>query len=126
MGSDNFLLDTTIVLYYLNGDDDLVTFLDDRNISISIIAEMELLSLPSITPMETVQTVNFISELTIYPLNEKVKNVAIALRKQYELKLAISIIAATAIVYKLQLITADIDFDVVKELDMLHYQPFKG
>jgi len=55
--------------------------------------------------------------------DEKVKDIAIVIRKKYKLKLPDSIIAATAIAYNIPLITADKQFEIISELQLLVYDP---
>lgn len=42
MSGDKYLLDTNIVLYILNGEEDLISFLNHQHLYISVITEMEL------------------------------------------------------------------------------------
>jgi predicted nucleic acid-binding protein len=121
MSGDKYLLDTNIVLYILNGDDDLTTFLYNQHICISIITEMELLSFSGISKQEMHNLTNFINKIEITPLDEQVKNIAISLRKKLKLKLPDSIIAATAIAYDIPLITADKQFKAITDLQLLLY-----
>ena len=124
MNGDKFLLDTNIVLYVLNGEEDLITFLDSQHLFLSIITEMELLSFSALSRKETDQLINFIEEVDIVSLDEKVKNCAISLRRKYKLKLPDSIIAAASIVHDIPLLTADKQFKVIKEIQLLLYDPF--
>lgn len=48
MSGTNVLLDTNIVLYLLNGSDELEHLLQDANIFISVITKVELLSHPAL------------------------------------------------------------------------------
>ena len=123
MNGDKYLLDTNIVLYVLNGESDLISFLNDQLIHISIITEMELLSFHSISKQEQHSLKDFIGEIEVTPLNEKIKDTAIAIRKKYKLKLPDSIVAATAIAYNIPLITADKHFKLISELQLLLYDP---
>lgn len=115
------MLDTNIVLYLLNGNDDLNTFLDNQYLIISIITEMELLSFASFSKQELSSLKNFVNQLEVIPLNEKVKDIAVAIRQKYKLKLPDSIVAATSIALDIPLITADKQFRVIKDLQLLIY-----
>jgi predicted nucleic acid-binding protein len=88
------VLDTNIALYYLGGR--LTTPLPNGLYHISIITEMELLSYPNLTQAEEQQIQSFLSQVLIVDIDEQIKNMAIALRKQYRLKLPDAIVAATA------------------------------
>lgn len=55
-------------------------------------------------------------------MNDLIKVKYVDLRKKYHLKLADAVIAATAIVYNMPLITADKQFRTVKELTLIAYE----
>jgi predicted nucleic acid-binding protein len=88
------VLDTNIALYYLGGR--LTTPLPNGLYHVSIITEMELLSYPNLSQAEEQQIQSFLSQLLIVNIDGPIKNIAIALRKQYRLKLPDAIVAATA------------------------------
>ena len=121
MSGDNYLLDTNIVLYISNGNEDLKSFLNHQRMTISAISEIELLSFHSITKKEIAGLTSFIEEMEVVSVDDKIKNIAIAVRRKYKLKLPDSIIAATSIAYGIPLITADKQFRFVEELQLLLY-----
>ncbi len=84
---------------------------------------MKLLSYHSISKNEIHFLKNFIDETEVTPLDDKVKDVAISVRKKYKLKLPDSIVAATAIAYDIPLITADKQFKSITELQLLYFDP---
>jgi predicted nucleic acid-binding protein len=88
------VLDTNIALYHLGGR--LATALPEGSYHISIITEMELFSYPNLSEAEERQIQNFLSQLLIINIDEPIKTMAIALRKQHRLKLPDAIVAATA------------------------------
>jgi predicted nucleic acid-binding protein len=91
----NRVLDTNAILYLLGGK--LLHPIPQGRYFISIITEMELLSYPSISEVEQSQIQSFLSRATIVGLTKFVKERAIVLRRQYRLKLADAIVAATAL-----------------------------
>ncbi|NET26038.1 type II toxin-antitoxin system VapC family toxin [Okeania sp. SIO1I7] len=99
------VLDTNVALYYLGGR--LVNPLPNARYFISIITEIELLSYPSLTPVEEVQIRNFLAQITIVGIESQIKDLAIALRKSYRLKLPDAIVAATAQLLNAKLLTND-------------------
>ncbi len=123
MNGDKYLLDTNIVLYILNGEEDLINFLNKQQFYISIITEMELLSFPKITKQEIHEIDSFIQETEIVGLTEQIKEMAITIRRKYKLKLPDSIVAASAFVLDIPLITADNQFKVVSDIQLLIYDP---
>ena len=122
MSGDNLVLDTNTILYLLNGDETLAEFLFDKNLFISIITEMELLSYKNITVKEQKQIQLFLSELRIINISETIKETAITVRKKYGFKLPDSIIAATAISLGHPLLTADKQLQSLTELNIILYE----
>jgi predicted nucleic acid-binding protein len=122
MNGNRFLLDTNAILYILAGDETLADFLFNKELIISIITEMELLSYKNITSKEQETIKNFISDFTIINIDEKIKLNTIEVKKTSSMKLPDSIIAATAISLKLPLITSDKQFKSVSDLNLVYYE----
>lgn len=100
------LLDTNIVLYFLGGR--LVNPLPSGQYFISVISEIELLSYPSLSLEEETQIIDFLNKITIIGIDSNIKNLTIAFRKQYKLRLPDAIIAATAKSLNATLFTNDV------------------
>jgi predicted nucleic acid-binding protein len=49
MNGNSLLLDTNIILYLLNGDETLIPLLEEKNLFVSFITELELLSYKELT-----------------------------------------------------------------------------
>ena len=64
----------------------------------------------------------FLNDCTILPLSQLIKEKYIGTRRKYSLKLANAIIASTSIVHNLPLITADKQFGLLEELDLIAYR----
>jgi predicted nucleic acid-binding protein len=122
MNGNKFVLDTNTVLYLLNGDETLAEFLFGKELFLSIISEMELLSFKKISPKEQKVITAFINELQIVNINDDIKAKTIALKKESNLKLPDSIIAASAIHLGLPFITSDKQFKTVPKLDLIYYE----
>ncbi len=120
-GNDKFLLDTNIVLYFLNGDEVLFEILDKKTIYISFITEMELLSYGKYSVPEETKVKEFLGDCYIVEMNAAIKQQAIKIRKAHKLKLPDSIIAATTIDLNIPLLTADIEFNKLKSMQILQY-----
>ena len=87
---------------------------------VSVITKIELLGFNAGTVEEQTITQTFINAVLVFNLDDAVINQTIALRKQYRIKLPDAIIAATAIVYNLALITRNTtDFDKIPELQCI-------
>jgi len=108
------VLDTNIALYYLGGR--LMIPLPSGLYHISIITEMELLSYASLSAAEEQQIRNFLAQLMIIDIDEPIKNMAIALRKEYRLKLPDAIISATAQSINALLLTNDLKLSTITTL----------
>lgn len=121
MSGSKILLDTNIIVYFLNGDDTLTTFLDGKIPYVSFITKLELLSYSSITKKEEAKISAFLRECVVIHTNTDIENEVIRLRKKYKIKLPDSIIMASALYHDLPLITADKDFEKVKELNVISY-----
>lgn len=122
MSGNKYLLDTNAVLYILNGDATLADFLFEKELYLSIISEMELLSYKNITDKEKQEIEEFLKEFIIININEKIKQHTIEVKKGSSMKLPDSIIAATAIALKLPLLTSDKLFKTVKYLNLVYYE----
>lgn len=102
----NVVLDTNTVLYFLAGS--LAQALPQADFYVSVITEMELLSYPLLKSDEETEIHDFLSDVTIIDLNRNIKQSAIALRRQYRLKLPDAVVAATAQHLKAELFTNDL------------------
>lgn len=122
MSGTKLLLDTNIALYLLSGDQVLAALLDQKDISLSIISEMELLGYYGITAAETLQIKAFLKECQVIDINPSIKDLAIEIRKAYQLKLPDAIIAATALHLNLSLISSDAVFKRLGEMNFVFYE----
>lgn len=93
--------------------------LPSGDVAISIITEMELLCFPNATDNELRLLKRFISEVPVLRLDERIKIEAIAIRREFRLKLPDAIVAATAVELGARLVTRDRDFQRVDRLRTL-------
>lgn len=122
MNGGKLVLDTNIVLYFLGGDQVLSSLVDQREIYISAISEMELPGFPGITEQETNRIRIFLLDCQIIEIVPPVREIAIEIRRQYQLKLPDAIIAASAVHVNQPLISSDQAFDRVVDLNFIHYK----
>jgi len=122
MNGNNILLDTNIVLYLLNGEDTLIPLLEEKNLFLSFITQLELLSARYLNPDDISNIKLFISECTVIDITQGIKDYTISLRQNNSLKLPNSIIAATSLWLNMPLITADSDFKNVEPLDLIYFE----
>ena len=121
MSGNKIFVDTNIILYFLKGEKEVVEMISDKELVISFITELELLSFPEISTSSTRIIKGFLRNCLIIDINQHIKNLTIEIRKKNKLKLPDSIIAATSLFYKLPLMTADKQFRKVEELDVIEY-----
>ncbi len=122
MSGNNLLVDTNIVLYLLNGEQTLVPLLEKKQLYISFISQLELLSHKEILKEEQDKISDFLSECIIVDINASIKHYTINLCQKYGLKLPDSIIMATSMYLNIPVITADREFNKVEEIDLFYYE----
>ena len=119
MNGISYLLDTNIVLYLLRGDQDILPLLKQKDLYISFITEMELLSYPKLSESERQKIISLLNDVFILEFNTEIKNSAIQVRARYGISLPDSIIIASSLFLNLPLISADKAFQKIKELDFI-------
>lgn len=123
MNGKEILVDTNIILYLLNGDDTLVEFLQGKTVYISFVTELELIGFNG-NPTEESQIKAILDDCLTIAMNDSIKGQYAFIRKNYKLKLADAIIAATSLAYDLPLITADLGFKAINDtLKLITYTP---
>jgi predicted nucleic acid-binding protein len=118
VSGNNLLLDTNIIVYALKGLANVKPYFDTEPF-VSVITEMEVLGVTDISKTEINIRETAIEFCTIMPFTNKIKNRAIQLKKQIKIALPDAIIAATAIEEELTLVTADIGFKRIKDLQLI-------
>ena len=99
------LLDTNAVIYLQSGR--LAAPLEPGEYGISVITEIELLSFPGLSQNDEELLKMFFRGVAILPLDESVKQKAVALRRKHRMKIPDAIICATAIARNALLLTND-------------------
>jgi predicted nucleic acid-binding protein len=122
MTGDQLFIDTNIILYYLNGDRTLLPVLEDKQLFVSFITQLELLSFKKITEPEIKLIEGFLQYCTIIEMSSVIKENTILLRRKYGLKLPDAIIAASSLFLNAPLFTADKDMANITEIDLIYYQ----
>ena len=112
------LIDTNILIRYLNGDvsEELSNILDIQTIKISIITKIEILSWNGYSETQMNYLMDFLKTCIIIPLDDNVVNETIFIRRKYKLKIPDAIIASTALKSNLTLISNDSDLHNIKGL----------
>ena len=102
-----YLIDSNVVIDYLgnklppNG----TAFIDKLMPVISIISRIEILGWHGASSEQINKLLSFINNAFIYPLNEPVVQKTILIRLQFKIKTPDAIIASTALVYDLSLLS---------------------
>ncbi len=121
MNETNILIDTNIVLYYLHWNSTIFDFMRNYWIIVSVITEIELLSYNKIRDDELVFLKKVINTFEVEPLSDDIIQTSIELRRKYWLKIPDAIIAATALVNKVPLLTADKQLFGIWEIDIIQF-----
>jgi len=119
MSGIEYLIDTNILVYILQGNPHVKYFAESEILTISCITEMEILGKYQISEYEKQIVGKALENCHIIDIDSKIKQLAINIKQQYKMKLPDAIIAATAIRYNAALVTADRDFRRIADLDLL-------
>ncbi|MBP9924713.1 MAG: PIN domain-containing protein [Cyclobacteriaceae bacterium] len=101
------------------GDKDIPNLLKDKDLYISFISEMELLSFPKLNTEEKIKIKSLLNDLFILEFNSEIKETAIDLRSKYNTSLPDSIILASSLFLNLPVMSADKDFKKIKEINFI-------
>jgi predicted nucleic acid-binding protein len=114
-----YLIDTNTAIHYLDNklNENAVELIESSEAQISVISRMELLVWPNASLQQLTILTLFVNASFVFNLDEPIILKAIEVRKKYRLKLPDAIIAATALVHDLTLITHDTkDFNSIQGL----------
>lgn len=115
------VIDSNILIGYLNGDEAIIAALngwkeDSRVLLISAISFAEVLSYPLLEEKDIRKAKEFLSGFVSIPFDEVLAEKAAEMRRLHKLTLTDAGIAATALAYRVPLITRDKQFQRVKEI----------
>lgn len=120
------LWDTNTVIYFLqkqfsqSAEDFIDTILKDSPPAISVITEIELLCWKTDNKKDLAILHDFIDNAKVFELEKDIKLKTAEIRKKYSTKLPDAVIAATAIIYKLELLSRNVnDFNKIEELSLI-------
>jgi len=112
MSGISYLLDTNVVIGLLQGHPPALVLretkqLEFENCAVSQITRMELLSFPDLQAEEENAIRGFLDNTVVLLLSDSIEKAAIALRRKLKIHLPDAIIAATAQINRLELLTLD-------------------
>jgi predicted nucleic acid-binding protein len=119
---EGYLIDTNAIIDYLESKlpNKSNLLLDAIEFQLSVISRVELLAWPKATENQLKLLTDFINVSHVFDFNEAVILKSIEIRKSYRIKLPDAIIAATAIVSNLTLVTRNTsDFSKISDLKLL-------
>lgn len=116
------LVDGNILIYASIKDyHDLREFLRGRILKCSVISKIEVLGYHKLTAQEKSAFELVFENIEVLPLNNQIVSEAISLKQMKKMTLGDSLIAATAITAKLNLITVNYkDFDWIESLNVIN------
>ena len=117
-----YILDTNAVIYYVKEESNVVSVIEDiytKNVPVyvSVITEAELFGFPQLSDEEAERIEKFLHTVSIIPMDSQIARLTGTIRKKYQLSIADSVIAATALFTSTRLLTRNVgDFKKVPEL----------
>ena len=118
MNGIEFFVDTNILIYQFENEK-LNSFLNNKVLYCSFISELELLSKKELSPSEENKIKTLLKNLIVIDINNSIKEIAVSIRKKYNIKLPDAIIAATAKYLSLPLLTADKYLEKIDDIDVV-------
>lgn len=122
-----YLWDTNTAIYYLqrqfspSAEKFMDSILQEYQPSISAITEIELLCWKTASESDLAVLKDFIEDSVVFELEKEIKLKTAELRKTNKIKLPDAIIAATAVVHNLTLLTRNVsDFQNIQDLSVLN------
>ena len=119
-----FILDTNIIIYHNNGDRKVSDFIlqtlrQPERLCVATISLVEFLSYPELRKNEKDFFVNLLGQLIVISLDYRHALTAAEIKRNYQLNLPDSIIAATAILGGGVLVSRDKEFKKIKEIEVI-------
>ena len=119
MTSPIYLIDTNILIDHLHGEEAATAFLlqmEAGRACVSVITEYELLAVPRLSPQQAQEITRLLALMPRLLITSRVVRTAAECHRRYQLSLADALIAATALVRRVTLVTRNVK----------HFQPITG
>lgn len=116
------ILDSNIIIYSLQPqNENLTNWLNGHSLYVSAISQLEVLGYHKITQDEISFAQRYFSNCYTIPIQQNIIDKAVSLRQLKSMSIGDAIIAATAIVYELPLVTANSkDFKHIEKLELIN------
>jgi predicted nucleic acid-binding protein len=114
----DFLIDTNIFIYIHEAKEEVEPFLH-YELAYSSITKIELLGYSQLNNNQILLIEQMLNDCSELKISDEVINKAIILKRNYNIKLPDAIIAATALLNNLPLVTADKGFEKIDELSLI-------
>jgi len=122
MSGNSIVLDTNAIIFFFQGDSEISNLVNNNHVIISVISILEYLSFKKLTSEEEFLFKEFCDEIEVVNLSilesKKLIYQSIEISKLYNLKMADSVIAATAMLTNPTLVTADKKFQKAIDLSL--------
>jgi len=115
-------IDTNVLIQGFKNNSKALAILNEKELFLSFITVIELLSYPELTKEEETLLSDFISNCTVINNSPELQNMVIIIRKKFRLKIPDAFIAATALQYKIPLFSSDSIFERVAELNFVYVE----
>ena len=118
-----YLLDSNVLIYSTRPELEYAAcqaWLRRNDVAASALAQVEVLGFSAITPAEVRYFSAVLAALPVLPITDQVLLRATEVRRKFGLKTPDGIVAATALVHGLELVTADLGFDRVAGLAVIN------
>ncbi|OKH36549.1 twitching motility protein PilT [[Phormidium ambiguum] IAM M-71] len=116
------LLDSNIIIYAAQAEHPQIRdFISEHDIAVSALSYVEVLGYHQLTEESRLYFEEFFRIVEVFPISQAVLDRAVALRQTRRMTLGDAIIAATALVYDMALVTRNIeDFQWIGELTLVN------
>ena len=119
MNGIRILCDTNTLIHLLGNNVDVADFLMGKQISISVITELELYGKQNMTSSEISIIDILIENCFVIDLLPSIKQLVKEIKHKYKIKLPDAIVAATAMYLDVPLVTFDADFERIENLKLI-------
>jgi predicted nucleic acid-binding protein len=115
------LLDSNTIIYAtIPEKEQLRQFLSKQDISVSAVSYVEVLGYHKLSSVNKQHFENFFQTTQMFPISDEVIEKASILRQQKKMSLGDALIAATALIHGLTLVTSNVkDFEWIEDLSVL-------